>query len=490
MKNANTVLYTTVFICGVTGMILEIIGSRVLSPYFGSSIYVWTCLIGILLASLSAGYYLGGKYADSNADYRQLSTFILLASFFVWITASFNEVFLDFLTSRETGLRFSVTVSILLLFSPANVFLGMVTPYTVRLSLRSLKSTGSITGRIYAISTVGSIIGTFLSGYVLIAIIGHREILFLTSLILLSVSILLSPKKLIILKLFFAAVVALQIISYRNSFLHKYTGDVSIDTQYQNVRISVKEYNGRKVMYLYSNRGKQSAVFADSDELVLAYLKYFKLAGYFNKNIHKTLMIGGGGYSFPQYFLRQNPYVLMDVVEIDPGITEIAKKYFHLHDDDRLRIYHEDGRVFINKTANNYDAIFMDAFFHSTPPFQMVTEEAVKGIHRILNADGVVLVNIVASLDGEGSMLFKSIYKTYRSVFKNVYVFPVNTMDKSEKQNIMLVALKTDNVPVFDYSDDDYGEYLSHLWKEFIITENSVNLIDDFAPVENLSSGG
>jgi len=183
-------LELVVFICGAVVMIFEIVGSRILGPYIGTSIFVWTSLIGIILASLSLGYWFGGKMADRNPSFKQLVWIIIIAAFFIGLTISGKEDLLGLLSRQFTGIRMQAVISTIILFAPASVFLGMVTPYAVRLKIKDVKSSGRTVGNLYAISTIGSIIGTFLAGFVLIPFLGSTNILVLIAALLIITALL------------------------------------------------------------------------------------------------------------------------------------------------------------------------------------------------------------------------------------------------------------------------------------------------------------
>ena len=198
-------------------------------------------------------------------------------------------------------------------------------------------------------------------------------------------------------------------------------------------------------------------------------------------------MLGGAAYSYPKDFLSQYSTARMDVVEIDPGVTQLARQYFGLRDDPRLRIYDEDGRIFLNNTEEKYDVIFGDAFssFYALP-FHLTTREAVQKKYDILNDGGVVVVNIISTLEGKGSKFLQAEYKTYQSIFPQVYLFPVqSTVDTGQAQNIILVALKSDKpAPLYNTEDEEMAGYLTHFIQPKI-SEDIPVLTDDFAPVDN-----
>lgn len=487
MKIFKYKLEASVFVCGAVVMIFELVGSRMLGPYFGTSIFVWTSLIGIILGSLSLGYYLGGKISDKKANLNILSFLIFLSAVFIGLTFIIKDSLLIFLESSVPDTRISSTIASLILFSPTSVFLGMVSPYAAKLKLNSLNTSGSTVGNLYAISTVGSIVGTFLSGFYLIPSFGTNKLLIILSIILVVVSLLLSIKKNIKIKLsfFITMIIACFVLKEFNFSLAK-NGFIDTDTAYNHIWIydhsDLKTNKSIRMMRI--NNENNSSMFLDSDELVNEYTKYYHLAKHFDPNVNKTLMLGGAGYSYPKDFLLKYPKATIDVVEIDPKVTELAKRYFKLKENPRLNIYHEDGRVYLNKTQEKYDVIFGDAFSsHYSLPYQLTTKEAVQKEFNILNDNGAVVLNIISSIEGEKGKFLRAEYATYKNIFPQVYLFPVGSNDGDKVQNIILVALKSKKEQNFNDADPKVNEYLKHLWKRAVDMDIPV-LTDDYAPVD------
>ena len=236
---------------------------------------------------------------------------------------------------------------------------------------------------------------------------------------------------------------------------------------------------------MYLNGALSSSMYLQSDELVFPYTKFYRLARHFNPNIKKTLMIGGAAYSYPKDYLRQYPDARIDVVEIDPQLTDLARKYFNLKENPRLAIYHEDGRTFLNRTKNKYDAILGDAFnaIYSIP-YHLTTRQAVEKMYQALNEKGVVLINMISAIEGEKGMFLRAEYATFKSVFPQVYVFPILKPEGgSDPQNIVLVALKSSEPPVFLSPDPEFQRFLEQVWEKPIVQDMPV-LTDDYAPVD------
>ncbi len=452
-KSSVYVLNSAVFICGGLVMVYEITGSRIVSPFIGASTYVWTSLIGVILGALSFGYWIGGRMADKRPDVRVLAGAIFLAGGAVSLTILLKEVLLSAIGSASIGIGLKAVLASLFLFAPASVLLGFVTPYAAKLRISSLDVSGATVGRLYALSTIGSIVGTFAAGFILIPFVGSVRTLYMIAALLFAVSISLAAfsftrSNIAILTLFVLAVSLSELSVY---YLRQTAGLHDIDTEYSRVQVfqTTEPRSGRKIQALAIDPYfTQSAVFLDSDELVFDYNRYYDLAEHFKPGQRSSLMIGGAGYSYPKSYLEKYENSTIDVVEIDPKMTEIARKFFRMKDNARMRSIHEDGRVFLNSApANTYDVVLMDAFGSLfTVPYQLTTVEAVREIDRVLKDDGVVIFNVGSALTGEGSRFFQAEFKTYQQIFPRVYVFKVHPELSDERlQNLMIVACKSAN---------------------------------------------
>lgn len=488
MKNFKYILEIAIFICGAVVMVFELVGSRVLGPYFGTSIFVWTSLIGIILGSLSLGYYLGGKIADKKPSFDSLALIIFLAAIFIGLTTFMKDFLLINLQGQFTDTKIASVIASVFLFLPASVLLGMVSPYAVKLKMQSLNTSGSTVGNLYAISTMGSIFGTFLCGFYLIPKFGTNNLLIILSITLIVVSLALSLKKNFKIKL--SALVILLICWFAANELKAFAeknGFIDVDTAYNRIWIydRIDQRTDQLVKLMGINNENHSSMFLNSDELVNEYTKYYHLAAHFNPDFKRTLMLGGAGYSYPKSFLLKYPEAKIDVVEIDPKITELAKEYFRLGENPRLTVYHEDGRVYLNKTKEKYDVIFGDAFTSRySIPYQLTTKEAVQKEYDILNENGVVVLNIISAIEGEKGEFLRAEYATYKNIFPQVYLLPVNYKDDGTKvQNLILVALKSQKKQEFKDANPELNEYLQHLWKKEIILDMPI-LTDDYAPVD------
>ena len=488
------ILELTVFVCGALVMIYEITGSRLLSPYLGASVYVWTSLIGIILAALSLGYWLGGKIADQKPDLKILAFVIFLAGGLVSVTILLKDLILALVAESSAILEIKSVIAALLLFAPASVLLGFVTPYAVKLKMSTLADTGKTVGRLYALSTVGSILGTFAAGFFLIPFVGSEKTLYLIGASLIGLSILLvpfalKPFNLMVLIMFVCAV---GVNEFRSYYLFQTKELRDIDTAYSRVQIfQTTDNHGKPIRALAIDPFFiQSGMFLDSDELAFDYARYYHLIRHFKPDFNETLMIGGAGYSFPKDYLKTYPTAKIDVVEIDPQMTEIAKKYFRLQENPRLNIIHQDGRIFLNHAeSNKYDAVLMDAFGSLfSVPFQLTTLEAVEQINRVLKPDGIVIFNLGGAIEGDASRFLNAELKTYQQIFPKVYLFKVNAdYTDTRLQNLIIVASKTENLTPLQTDDAEISYLLEHLHRKNIQTNIEI-LTDDLAPVEYYNS--
>lgn len=486
-----------IFWINAVGMILELIASRVLSPYFGSSNIIWTSIIGIILLSGSIGNYLGGKIADKDGREDNLKLIFLMSSIFIFMIPLFQEDVLRFIVKMTSNIKIGAILATSILFLIPSIFIGIVTPILLKLKLNSLENAGKTAGNLYAISTLGAIIGTFLGGFLLIPNIGSVYILYILTVAVLILPIFVDGKiknkftiVYVLISIFILSIMFLKIRDNNDKGRRVLAGEVGIkvsyDTQYGRVIIyNVDTKEGDKLRVLNIDSGYESIGYANEEK---AYDIYSKYIGYYdlmfkaNPDIKRVAMIGGAGYSYPKHYISNNEDTIMDVIEIDGDITEIAKKYFYLDklideydlkNNKRLRLITEDGRVFFNTTNNKYDAILNDAFSGNTPAKTLTTLEAIQNIKRCLNNNGYYLTNIISSVDGENSKFLKAEVNTLKKVFKNVYVIPcIDDISSADCYNNMVIA--TDDEVRFDNS---YNIELSE--KEIVLT-------DDYCPIDTL----
>ena len=440
-------LEITTFIAGATGMIVELVASRILSPYLGSSNLIWTCIIGMMLAFMSIGYFIGGKISDKYPKMNLLSLFILDASIFISIIPLIEVYAIEPLSKKNISLPIIAIICSTITFGIPSLLLATASPFAVKLKEKDEKQIGQVSGKMSAISTIGSIFGTFLAGFILIPKLGVKNIILMIVVILNILSFILQEEKnikYIIKSIIILLILVAVVLLGKKLFYQKYQ-DMILDTDSEYSRIWIRKLvndSGKEYNTLEVDLGLES-IASNEKKLTSEYLKYYDLFDYYQKNTDNVLLIGGAAYTYPSYYLENFKEKKIDVVEIDPKMTELAQKYFNLDiNNSNLTIYHEDGRRFLNTSNNKYDCILVDAFKGLNVPFQLTTVEALENEKRLLNDDGIIISNIFSALEGENSKFLRNEYTTYKKIFDNVKVFKVDlgSDDNTEMQNYILVA--------------------------------------------------
>ena len=499
-------LAVLVFVAGTASMSLEFAASRILIPVFGSSIYTWGSLIGVILTGLSIGYHVGGKLADKNPNFLKLCLAVFSAGLYIifipFIAPTITSAFIQFFVSDS---QYASLFAVFTLLIVPTFLLGIVSPYAIKLATRRLTELGNVSGNLYSLSTIGSIAGTFLTVFVLIPTFEINYILFGLGVTLMVFSSLFGltrfPKILtvfvVVLLVFFPTI---SLSSAGTVMVH--TGTLVYEKETLYSHLDVIDYGNIRTLYLDGNIHSQ--MYKDKpEELVNTYTKYFHLGFLFNPDAKDVLFVGGGGFSGPKNFLSMYSDVHIDVVEIDPDVISAARNYFSLPVDNgsKLMIYNDDARNFLSKTEKKYDLIILDAFSKNYVPFHLMTLEYFQLLGERLTSDGVIISNNIGSMAGDRSDIVRAVYKTISQVFPSVYVFPTEHNSRN-LQNIMLAAMKTQT----EYSKDELRQlgsnndnnnrnfstaladvdYLGHLYEAELKTSDVPLLTDQFAPVEIL----
>ena len=478
-----------IFLVNAVYMILELVASRVLSAYFGSSNTVWTSVIGIILLSSSIGNYLGGKIADKKNLNKNTKLVLQISGIMVFALPLIQKEILNLVSSAIGNIRIGAIIGTILLFFLPSMFIGFLSPIIIKAKLKNLEQAGQVSGIIYAISTFGGIFGTFLGGFYLLPTYGSTITLFILSATLFILVFCVDGfnfnnqlYKIITVICIMLNIIMIIVYSNKNKvnsvLVQNGNTKVSVeyDTQYGKVKIYNLNIDSGAIRVMEIDKGNESATYIDKakcNELVFEYTKYYDLMFKSNKDIKNVLMIGGAGYSYPKYFISKYPDKNMDVVEIDEDVTNIAKKYFYLNENDRLNLITADGRAYLNKNEKKYDAILNDAFSGNSPAEILTTVEAANKIHDRLTENGLYLTNIISSINGENSKFIKAEINTLKLAFKNVYAIPCNYKNEDNiVQNIMVVATDA----TLKLEED----------KKIDIKKDEIILTDDCCPVDNL----
>jgi len=477
-----------VFISGASIMALELLGSRLLAPYYGSTLFVWGSLIGITLTGLSAGYSYGGKKSDTEASYQTFSLLIFIAGSYALLTTLLSADILKMILILKIGDMYGPLLSSAVFLLIPTFLLGAVTPFAIKLSAKSLQTIGQTAGNLYSLSTLGSIFGTFATTFMLVPILGVNVILYSISSILIISSVIGITKQ-----IKFIAIILIAISIHSAVVVQPPVAGVVFekDTLYHKILVHDDSVNNIRTLILDNNF--HSAMDLNNPErIVYEYTKFFHLGLLFVDEPNNVLFIGGGGFSAPKKFLVDYPEMIINVVEIDQEVVNVGSEFFAVPEDERLKISTNDGRIFLRNTNEKYNIIVLDAYDKSYVPFHLMTREFNELVYDRLTEDGVFISNIITSIEGNSADLFLAEIKTMKSVFPNVYIYPVISDQQTVIQNVIVVAHKQeDSVTKFellarkDNASVELVQAIENEYKKNIDLESYKILNDNFAPVEN-----
>ena len=432
---AAVVIYAVAFVTGAIVMSFEMLGSRYLNPYFGSGIYTWASLISTVLIALTAGYFLGGALADRTASLAVLALTVIIGSAYLLVLPSFAPAVLEFVLAGIDDIRAgSLLASLALMFFPV-AFLGMYSPFAIRLLLRSAQRSGRVSGAVYGVSTAGSIVGTLGTTFFLIPTIGSRAITLtlgalgvIAGLALLALARFERRAYAVLVIAALAALTApggraesLIEEDIRAAMAARPNGRLAhIETEYNDVFITKRQ---NQLVMSFQVKGwdytESVANLLDPDDLPLRYAQVMTIATIYPETPRKILMLGLGGGSISTYLGRFMPEALITTVEIDPGVISAAKTYFGLRETERIRYRAGDGRVFLTRSSELYDLILLDAYRGGYVPFHLLTREFYALVKARLAPGGAAAFNV-----HDGTKLYGSTVKTLGEVFPALDLYP------------------------------------------------------------------
>jgi len=430
-----------VFVSGVASMGLEILAGRIVAPEFGSSIFTWGTVIGVFLAALSLGYHQGGKRAAERASVHRLSLLLLGTAAYVALLVFAGDILLSTTARFPLPARFASLPAVTLLFGPPTYLLGFVSPYAAELS--GTGGIGEASGRVYAVGTVGSIVGAFGTTFVLIPALSVEWIGFAFGALLVATAGAISVDPTEMRSVVPVAVVSLLLVGAvgGGTFGVSPGGRVLYQTQTSYQELSVTQSDDVRTLYLDGQPHSAMDV-DDPTRHVFTYTRYFHLPYLFADDpddIDRVLFIGGGGFTGPRRFSEEYDATI-DVVEIDPEVVRVAREYFRLNDSPDVNVYTGDGRQFLRETNRTYDLIVLDAYKKDKVPFQLTTVEFMRLARDRLSEDGMLYANLIAAPRGPASDFYRAEYRTMDRVFPQVYAFP--TVGGSAIQNVEVIASK------------------------------------------------
>jgi len=488
-----------VFTSGVASMAMEIVAGRMVTPAFGGSIYTWGSIIGVFLAALSAGYALGGRYAREYASRGTLAALLSVGALSVALIAVGGDAVIVAFEGIGVPARYAPILPVTALFGPPTFLLGLISPFAAELS--DAESHGGASGRVYAVGTVGSIVGAFGATFALIPSFSVPVNGLLLAGLLLVGALSTADRSvetaaslgLALVVVTAASGVVVYDVSGNDACPNVGGEEVVVDTQ--TAYADLKVVDDRDVRTMYIGCVPQSATYTDGREgYVFGYAKYAHLPLLFQNDTERALFIGGGGFTIPQRYVAEYPDVTVDTVEIDPEVVRVAKKHFGLREGPRMNVHVGDGREFLAGTNRTYDVIVLDAFRADKVPFHLTTREFMELAASKLDADGVLVANIITARAGDGSAFGRAMVKTMNETFPRVYQFP--TANTNALQNIELVATKSGErytrSELRALADEKtVGVDLSGTFSRMrpagdVRTDDVPVLTDDYAPVDDL----
>jgi len=477
-------IYVTVFTSGFVLMVFEIVGSRVLAPFLGSSSVVWTSIIGVILGFMSVGYWYGGKMADQHPTVKRLASVLVLAAIAILAMNLGKNFVLKIISGFPLNLMLKSVLSSIILFSIPSFLMAFITPFAIRINMSNVENSGETAGSIYAVSTIGSIAGTFFAGFIFVALFGTNQILWILSVILFVLASLLAFDQ--VKKNAIWLLILLTGNIYYSAKAHDY---VDIDTDYSRIFITNIQYKERDARFLAISGYVNSGMYLDNpNELLFEYTEYYDLVEYFHPEFKTAVMFGGAGYSYPKHFQEKFGNKKLDVVEIDPELTEIAMQYFDFELASSTLVIHQDARTFLSSTEKKYDAVMYDVLTSNlTVPFHLTTRETFELVKNIMTENGVMVLNVLGDVNGVGSVFIKSEIKTIKDVFPQVRIFNAMGTDYNGTTNYVIVAMKSpQNVNAFGTGN----EYAKFLQNEIFINNLNEGFVftDDYAPANYLIS--
>ena len=502
----------TVFFSSGCVMILELVASRLVARDLGSSLYTWTSIIGIVLAGIALGNYLGGRIADRHHARRTLAVLFGLASGACIGIIVVNNFVGNWVPLWRLSWPTHVFIHVFLVFFVPSTLLGTISPVVAKMALDQGLAAGRTIGDIYAWGAAGSIAGTFLAGFYLISAFGSVTIIWGIGAAMLAMAILywVSCWVMYLWAMIFGALITMGMApadwaqeAGTTAFLRQ-PADPNViyedETAYCHVAVRRTSVRPDKRAFMQDKLMHSEAVMDDVTNLQYFYTRiYAGLTHGLSKGRQdlSLMVIGGGGYAFPQYLKAHWPNSRVEVVEIDPGVTEAAMTAFGLDRNTTIRTINLDARNYVDQLlprrrtdepATRYDFIYEDAINDYSVPFQLVTQEFNEKIARLLTDDGVYLINLIDTYDN--GRFLGAVVSTIKQTFPHVYVITSEISLPSLRDTFVVVATKRPIDPKAILTEQN-----RHL-KFWLLNESDMDylqdqagrlvLTDDYAPVEHM----
>jgi spermidine synthase len=426
-------LMALVFVVGASSLGVEIAAARLLAPYFGASTVVWANTIGVVLVALSAGYWFGGRYADRHPHLRGLCLLVLAAAVLIAAVPFAARPFLSFSVDAfdtiSIGGFAGSLFGVLVLVAVPVTLLGAAAPWAVRLAVGEVASSGEVVGRLYAISTAGSLLGTMVSALLLIPLLGTQRTFLVFALGLALVAAVGIGRRGVGVPLALLALLVVPVGTIKGDAEGRVLYEAETTHQYARV---VEQPDGTRVLELNEGQAVHSLYRPGSyltgdywdGQLVLSAAARAQPPG-------RVAILGNAAGTVARSFGHFFPATAVDAVEIDAELTELGRRFFDLR-NPRMEVFSEDARPWLQRSEGGYDAIMVDAYRQPYIPFYLATREFFELVRERLAPGGLVILN-VGHPEG-GQELERVLGRTMAAVFPRVLRYP------TEPTNTLLVA--------------------------------------------------
>ena len=420
-RPGSAALGALVFGAGIGALATEITASRLLAPYFGSSTIVWANLIGIVLGALALGYWLGGRLADRRPEPKLLGRIVLIAALCVAVIPFAAKPFLEFtvdgLDTASAGAVVGSFLAVLLLCAPPVVLLGMVSPFAIRLAVSTIETAGAVAGRLYALSTGGSLVGVFLPALVLIPSVGTQRTFLLIAVALAASSCFLLGSRFLLAPALLAALLLVPpgAIKAEEGLIHE-------ETSFHQYIGVVERPDGRRLLHLNEGVAVHSVWRPDSVLTGGVWDAFLALPPLLGRPLERVAILGNAGGTTARALGIYYPNAEVDGVELDPAVSRVGREYFGMDDNPRLTVHDVDARPFLRSTDDRYDLIVVDAYRQPYVPFYLATREFFRLVSDHLTPGGIVALNVAAVPDDR--RLVEAVGGTLAAEFPQVLEWP------------------------------------------------------------------
>ena len=489
MKQSRAYLYFLSFLEGGSVMACELVAAKMLAPFFGTSLYIWAATLGLTLGGLTAGYFMGGVLSKKyHQDVRLLYWVMIMAGMFLVLMPFSSKIIMS--ATIDLSLQWGAMISLLVFMVPPLVFMGMVSPIIINLLTKKIEGAGNSAGNVYAISTLGGILFTFLTGFYIIPNFGLSTPIILTGILLaiLPIIALLKNRNLAAGAMFFFLLI---FGSWQMNSHEEYPEDYQVLYQSEGILGQIKVVDHPTYGYettekigrgLIVNNTLQTFAGTEDDlqYSVWDWAHYFPTAASIFPKKSEVLLLGLGGGTIVKQMDRLDYKV--DAVEIDHRIWEVCKDYFNVNPETNVMI--DDARHFIKTTPKKYDILIFDTFLSESVPEHLLTKEGIADAKKILKDNGMIMINFYGFVNGEKGKAARSVFKTLTNA--GLITEILATPGTAETRNLIFLASRIEqDFDKISYEEPNFPK-IDDLYQFFLTTSTldtlNVEVLSDAKP--------